>query len=73
MTPNENDDTITIRLRDVYDGVKQLQLDVSPLRDVVRTQADHEERIRSLEKWAYALPPTFLLALVSAVVALVKK
>lgn len=72
MTPLD-DDTITIRLRDVYDEVKNLRIDVAPLRDVVQKQADHEERIRSLEKWAYALPPTFILALVSAIVALVKK
>lgn len=31
---------------------------------------DHEGRIRSLEKWAYAIPPTLILAAGSAVVAI---
>lgn len=27
--------------------------------------ADHENRLRRVERWVYALPPTFLLAAVS--------
>lgn len=31
---------------------------------------DHEQRLRSCEKWKNALPPTVLVALASAVVAI---
>lgn len=30
---------------------------------------DHEQRLRRVERWLYALPPTFLLAVVSLVAA----
>lgn len=32
---------------------------------------DHESRLRRLEAWSYALPPTFLVAVASLVAALV--
>jgi hypothetical protein len=32
---------------------------------------DHETRLRRMERWAYALPPTFLLAVAGLVAALV--
>lgn len=32
---------------------------------------DHEARLRRAEKWVYALPPTFLLAVASLIAALV--
>lgn len=31
---------------------------------------DHETRIRGLEKWAYAIPPTLILSAVSVFLAL---
>lgn len=31
---------------------------------------DHEKRLRSVERWMYALPPTLILAVASMLVAL---
>lgn len=33
---------------------------------------DHERRLRQVERWVYGLPPTFLLAVASLIVAYVK-
>lgn len=33
---------------------------------------DHERRLRSVERWMYALPPTLIMAAASLVVALFK-
>lgn len=33
---------------------------------------DHESRLRSCEKWKYAFPPTLLIAVSSALVAVFK-
>lgn len=33
---------------------------------------DHETRLRSLEKWMYAVPPTLAIALASIVTAVLK-
>lgn len=30
---------------------------------------DHEHRLRTVERWVYGLPPTFLLAVASLIVA----
>lgn len=57
---------VRITLRHVYEQVSALRDDVRPL---VQAVPDHEKRIRTLERWAYALPPTFILALVSIVIA----
>lgn len=38
--------------------------DISEVREDVK---DHRGRIRSLEKWAWSIPPTILIALVSLV------
>ena len=33
---------------------------------------DHELRLRRVERWVYALPPTLVLAIASAVLAVIK-
>lgn len=33
---------------------------------------DHEKRIRAVERWVYALPPTAVLAIASAAAAILK-
>lgn len=57
---------VRITLRDIYNEVASLRSDVAQLVDKV---PDHETRIRTLEKWSYALPPTFIIALASIVKA----
>lgn len=37
---------------------------------IVKVLDDHEQRLRSCEKWKYAFPPTAIVALGSMVVAL---
>lgn len=37
-----------------------------------RVLDDHETRLRKLERWQYAMPPTFLLAAASVVAAIFK-
>lgn len=59
-TEDENQGVVRITLRDVYNEVSALREDVRPLVGAV---PDHEKRIRTLERWAYGLPPTFILAL----------
>ncbi|OII61225.1 hypothetical protein BJP40_06775 [Streptomyces sp. CC53] len=34
---------------------------------------DHEQRIRTLERWRYAIPPTVVAAVISALVAIFGK
>lgn len=33
---------------------------------------DHEHRLRSIEKWMYAVPPTLLIAIASVVASIMK-
>lgn len=33
---------------------------------------DHESRLRSIEKWMYAVPPTLLIAIASVVASIMK-
>jgi hypothetical protein len=37
---------------------------------VDKTLDDHEHRLRRIEKWLYALPPTLMLVIASALAAL---
>lgn len=61
-----------VTTRDVYDKVTAVERSMSDLASAVTQVPDHEERIRSLEKWMYALPPTFILAALSAIMTLRK-
>ncbi|MEU7200259.1 hypothetical protein [Streptomyces sp. NPDC045470] len=67
---------ITIGLREVYDQVVGVREDVRDLKQnhesVNRTLADQEERIRSLERWKYALPPALLIAIATSAVAVLR-
>lgn len=55
---------VTVSAREIYDAVIGVRDDVRSLRQsrdaVTDTQEDHEERIRALERWKYALPVTAL-------------
>ena len=55
-----------ITLKDVYAEVVALRHEVAKF---VPQVPDHENRIRVVEKWAYALPPTFILALGSLIIS----
>jgi hypothetical protein len=67
MAPKESEGGVFITTKDIYDEVKEMRDDVKEvvdlLRDTVTDVRDHESRIRSLERWKYALPASLFLAL----------
>lgn len=58
----------------LHDDVAHVREDVAYIRakieTVLETQADHETRIRSSERWRYALPTSAVGALMSVALAL---
>lgn len=63
MTPPEPNGTepfLTVRemVSEIRLELKEMRAEVAP-KDVTD---DHEDRIRGLERWAYAIPPAFVLA-----------
>lgn len=60
-----DDDTILARLIRI-----EVLLDTE-LRSVSRQLADHEERLRNIERWRYALPVSAVAAVASAIAAVV--
>jgi hypothetical protein len=67
---------VTIGAREIYDQVVGLRDDVRTLvqsnEDVEKTLDDHEERLRSVERWKYAVPTAALGGIVSAGLAIAK-
>lgn len=76
---------VEIGLREVYDMVVLVKGSVDSLHarldaaertaesrylESSQRHADHEKRLRYVERWAYSIPPTILLALASLAVAL---
>ena len=53
-------------LGEILRGVHRLEQQVAKVLD------DHEARLRRVERWVYAVPPTLLLAAGSIIAALVK-
>ncbi|WP_344859737.1 hypothetical protein [Planomonospora alba] len=66
-----------ITLKEVYDEMRELISEVRQLtseyKNSKQVDEDHERRIRSLERWMYAIPASVFLAIASIVVALVNK
>lgn len=52
-----------ITLGEIARTLKRLELKLDAVT------GDHEERIRKVERWVYAVPPTLILALASIVAA----
>lgn len=65
-----------ITLWDLYQAIQSLDKRVTAveqtLKILVDLKADHEARIRSSERWQYAIPPAVLGSLSAAVLALMK-
>lgn len=68
--PDNN--SITITLKDVYDEVRRLHDQVADMTPQGQLITDHEERLRLLERWKYALPGSLLLALMSTVAVILE-
>ncbi|MEU5149745.1 hypothetical protein AB0G42_21510 [Streptomyces yangpuensis] len=75
--PESNDPLgVTIGAREIYDQVVGLRDDV---RSLTQTNAqldeqidDHEQRLRAIERWKYAVPAGLLTGVSGAVVAFLK-
>jgi hypothetical protein len=61
---------VVVTLKDVYLLLLELQKQVGAMQGSVGAVSDHESRIRSLEKWRYALPVSLAGATASIIVAL---
>jgi hypothetical protein len=61
---------VTISAREIYDQIVGLRDDVRSLvqsnQEVSKTLDDHEDRIRSVERWKYSVPVAALGAVASA-------
>lgn len=70
MTPPEpehNPGVVTITLKDIWIQLATLRDQVAAIADQKHTVDDHENRLRSLERWKYSIPPAIITAIFSAV------
>lgn len=62
--------SVTIGAREIYDELVAMREDVrtstQSLATVSATLADHEDRIRSGERWRYSIPAALVTAVLSA-------
>jgi hypothetical protein len=54
------------RLNRIEGKIDALTEDMTTIKAGMPVLSDHENRIRILERWRYALPPAILLALITA-------
>lgn len=66
------DESVVVTLKDVWIEVRRLQDTVALMTPQATQLADHENRIRSAERWRYALPISLLLAVGSSATAVVE-
>lgn len=71
---DRDDLTFHVGAREIYDAVTGMRGDVQHLvdthKDTEKLTADHESRIRALERWRYAAPTAAIAGLVSGAVGL---
>lgn len=78
MTDRPDDlGVVTVGAREIYDELVAMRTDV---RDSLRTHqvvdktlTDHEDRLRTLERWKYSIPVALVTAVISAGVTLYTK
>jgi hypothetical protein len=67
---------VTISAREIYDEIVGMREDVRRLTQasegVAQQLDDHEQRLRKLEAWRYALPVATVAGLASAAVTLIR-
>lgn len=59
--------SVQITLKDIFIEVRRLQDTVSAMTPQAQQINDHENRLRSVERWRYALPTSFIIAITSVV------
>jgi hypothetical protein len=68
---------VTISAREIYDEIVGMREDVRSLaqsrRDDSETLDDHENRLRSVERWKYGIPITAVASVVAVIEALAQK
>lgn len=62
-----------ITTKDVFREIVKLRTDLGPTIQNAADVPDHENRIRSLERWKYAIPPGILGAFASIVISFWKR
>lgn len=78
MSENRNDPVggVTIGAREIYDAVLSLREEVRSLaqtREAVDSALeDHEQRIRGMERWRYALPVAAVTSIGTLILAVVQ-
>lgn len=58
----------SITLLDIYTRQVEMASTLAVIHEQLRAIPDHETRLRSLERWKYALPTSLLFAIVSVAV-----
>lgn len=75
--PQNNSLGVVIGAREIYDQLVGLRADVQGLTQAnvgtADTLEDHEDRLRNVERWKYAIAPAAISAIVSAGVTLFGK
>ncbi|MGW3724843.1 hypothetical protein [Streptomyces sp. NPDC000851] len=74
---NEDVGTVTIGAREIYDQLVAMREEVRASTQshatVAEKLADHEERIRGVERWKYAVPAALVTTVMSAAVTIYTK
>lgn len=70
--PTPDPDGYRITTKDVWQELVHMRAEMSSTIANAAMVPDHEARIRQLEKWKYALPPTILLAVGSVAAEVVR-
>lgn len=65
------DTAVTITNREIYDKVVHLEEKIGAVVQQAAQVGDHETRIRSVERWKYALPATLGSSILSVVLAII--
>lgn len=63
---------VVITLKDVYVELSKLRDTVNAFTPQSEQLVDHEARLRTLEKWKYALPTSVILAITSVIVTILE-
>lgn len=75
-TPHPTDGSVRIGMREIYDVLIGMREDVQRIGQaseaLQQDVADHESRIRSLERWKYSIPIGVLAGLAPGVIALLR-
>lgn len=66
------EESVVVTLKDVWIEVRRLQDTVALMTPQATQLADHENRIRSTERWKYSLPVSMVLAIGSSAVGVVE-